>query len=159
MGLGEWITGVPSFLSRFDRVDGATNTWLVGPGVRPGLVHFEALVGDMKATVIATTEPGPPFALIFEREPPRSVQSDVPFEVSIGIVDADRFSTPSEAPVTAAITFGGGTLSGTITVHATGTSAEFRNLVLRGAGLVMLRFSSPGLTDAVSQLISVTAAP
>lgn len=159
MGLGEWITGVPSFLARFERVNAAANTWLVGPGIRPGFVSFRAHVADKTVEISATTEPGPPVALVFERAPPQTAQRDVPFQVSIGIVDADRFRTNSVAPVTASISFGQGTLSGTTTVNASGTSADFQNLAIRGTGLFMLRFSSPGLTDIVSGLISVTAAP
>lgn len=65
----------------------------------------------------------------------------------------------SSAVVTAAISSGTGTLSGTTAVAAINGVAAFNNLRITGTGAHTLVFSSPGLANATSASFAVAPAP
>jgi hypothetical protein len=78
---------------------------------------------------------------------------------SVGVRDAANNPVQSDAPVTAAIASGAGTLGGTTTVASVGGVATFTDLRITGVGTFTLVFTSSGLTQATSSAITVTAAP
>jgi len=135
-------------------------TWRVQPAGTAGGVFFYANVdGQRSAPLSAVVNSGPPVALAMEQQFAVSGKSGVPipFYVWVQTVDADGFRAASQAPVTASIATGNGTLSGPTTVNASGGLAGFINLVIDGTGVFTLRFTSPGLTPVVSNPITVTA--
>jgi hypothetical protein len=62
-------------------------------------------------------------------------------------------------PVTAAISSGTGTLSGTTVVNATNGSASFPGLIINGTGAHTLSFTSGSLTPAATASFNVSALP
>lgn len=67
--------------------------------------------------------------------------------------------TTSNAPVTAVISSGVGTLGGTTTVNAVNGVATFTNLTVTGTGVFTLTFTSIGLTQATSRGITISEPP
>ncbi len=153
-----WLPGVGSDL-RVERV-GTTNRFVFRPAGVPTVMMLRADAGGVASNdVSVVVNAGPPVALKFEVPPPSAPLSGVPFAVTLSMADADGFQAFSEAPVTASIASGSGTLSGTTTVAQSGYWTVFSNLIIKGTGPHTLRFSTPGLPDLVSPPFTVRAAP
>lgn len=143
---------------RFEHVGG--RTWRAIPAGVPGGAILYAEAGRERSGPISVwVAPGPAMALEIEAPQPTSVQRGLPFTVFVRTVDADRFGTPWEGPITAAIASGDGTLSGPTTRPAGGYSTIFEGLRIDGVGVFTLRLSSPGLIPAVTGPILVTPPP
>ncbi len=78
---------------------------------------------------------------------------------AVSILDAAGLPMSVTNPVTVTIASGTGVLNGTTTVNAVGGIATFSGLSITGFGSYTLSFSSPGLTTATSNPISVAALP
>jgi hypothetical protein len=130
--------------------------------VGPRTLQFEAtdLAGATSTTIDLTA--GVASQLTLATQPSASVQNDIPFpsQPVIQLLD-DNGNAASQAGVvvTAAIESGGGTLGGTlvVTTDAAGVAA-FTDLALTGAvGDRTLRFTAPGMSEAQSNTVTVTA--
>jgi hypothetical protein len=114
--------------------------------------------------VIVTPPPPPPQVptqLGISRQP-GGAQAGAPLnpQPRVEIRDAHNgIVAGSTAAVTATITGGSGTLSGTTTVNAAAGVATFSNLVITSAGTYTVTFSSPGLTSVASAAVTITAPP
>ena len=143
-----WRPGVPNILL-VERI-GTTNTFSFRP-TGPYFAMLRASAGGVDSDLVnAVVGTGPPAALKFDLAPGPGLLSGVPFFVSLWTVDADGFSTRSEAVVTASIASGTGTLSGTTTGVSRSYQTSFDSLIIRGTGVHTLRFTSPGLADLVA---------
>jgi uncharacterized protein YjdB len=92
---------------------------------------------------------------------PTSVVSgvDIAPAVVIEVRDASNaLVTSSNAFITVALASGGGTLAGTLTMHAVSGRATFSDLRINGSGTYSLAVSAAGLTGATSATFTVTAA-
>jgi hypothetical protein len=130
------------------------------------------IIGTVGSRTLSFSAPGltgvtsAPFTLnagaasrLVVRTQPTGAQSGAPFltqpvvEVRDG---ADNVVPTSTAPITAAISSGGGTITGTTQVPATAGVATFTNVRLDGVvGDRTLIFSSPGLTAAISSTFAL----
>ena len=115
-------------------------------------------------SIAAVPPPPPPSAtqLAITTQPSGSAASGTPFgtQPSIQLRDAQGAAvSQSGVPVTVSVATGSATLSGNLTVNTNSTGrATFSGLTLTGpVGAHSLRFSSPGLTDAVSGTINLAA--
>jgi hypothetical protein len=104
---------------------------------------------------------GPPSQLSITTQPSASATAGVVFtqQPVIQLLDADGNTvSQSGVAITAAINTatGSGTLGGTTTVTTSGSGvATFSGLKISKTGSYTLRFTSPGLTQAVSITITV----
>jgi hypothetical protein len=111
---------------------------------------------------IAAVAPAPATQLSISTQPSATAASGTQFgtQPSIQLRDAQGAAvSQSGVPVTVSVASGSATLSGTLTVSTNSTGlATFSGLTLTGPiGAHTLRFSSPGLTDAVSATITLGA--
>ncbi len=101
---------------------------------------------------------GTPASLVFDAAP-GSAQSGHPLSpVAVRALDAGGLTaTAFSAPVTLALTQGGGLLDGTLTVNAVNGVALFDDLALTGTGLHRLRAAGTGLEPADGALFRALA--
>jgi hypothetical protein len=153
-----WMPGVSGDL-RVAPV-GSGNRFVFRPAAMPTVMLLRATAGGVGSDYVwVSVSAGPPTALKFDVRPPSAPVSGVPFSVTLWMADADGFQAFSEAAVTASIASGTGTLVGTTTVAQNGHWTIFSNLAVIGTGPHTLRFSSPGLTDLVSEPFTVRTPP
>src|SRR5207247_8376587 len=119
------------------------------------------ITGNTSTTPI-TTVPGAASQLLVVQSPTANPQSGVSFptQPTIQLRDANGNSVSSaNIGVTATITAGGGTLSGTTTVSTNGSGlATFTNLAISGStGARTLTFSASGLSSVNAGPLTVSA--
>ncbi len=129
-------------------------------GVYTATVPVTSTVSGVAAasvSVTLTVSPGAPTQLGVATQPTTATSgvtlSPAP---TVEIRDASGARVTSTASVTASIESGSGTLLGTTTVAAVNGTATFADLRLAGSGAHVLRFTSSGLTSALSAPIAVT---
>jgi hypothetical protein len=128
-------------------------------GVRVGTATISATSGTLSTAMSVTVIPGAATQLAVRAQPAEgAIGSPLAPQPVVEIRDAaGNLATSSTAAVTAAISNGGGSLSGTVTVSAVGGVATFSGLtVLGSAGLRRLSFTSLGLATAVSGEFNLT---
>jgi hypothetical protein len=114
--------------------------------------------------VIITPPPPPPQVatqLGLSRQP-GGAQAGAPLnpQPRVEVRDANNAVVAgSTAAVTATITGGSGTLSGTTTMNAAAGVAAFSNLAITSPGTYTVTFSSPGLASVTSAAVTITAPP
>lgn len=126
-----------------------------------GSHQLTATTNGVTAVVInATAEPGPPVRLVIITQPWTTHAAGQPLGTQPVIEIRDQFDnrvTNATNEVTAATLSGAQTLSGQVTVAATGGRATFTDLTVNGSGTVQLRFSAGPLAGAVSAPFLVPA--
>jgi hypothetical protein len=107
-------------------------------------------------TVAWTGNAAPTDALVVDDEPSNAWTGEVIRPpVVVNLTDGVSLKPSATDTVTAAIASGAGTLSGTVSVAAVGGVATFANLIVSGAGLHTLSFTSPGYAAATSASFKV----
>jgi hypothetical protein len=116
--------------------------------------------GLTTATQEITLTGGTPTKLTIETTPAGAV-TETPFTTQpvIRIADTQGNRTSATRTVTAAISTGAGTLSGTKTVTSVDGLATFSDLALTPAGDYRLTFTSSGLTSVTTGTFTVTPKP
>ncbi|MGH7619159.1 MAG: beta strand repeat-containing protein, partial [Gemmatimonadaceae bacterium] len=142
------VAGVATFTDL--QLNGVGNTVLTFTTTSPNL---------QVASAAFNVAPGPPSQLILSAQPTSSLTSTlfVPQPV-VRIADAGGNTvTTSTAAVTVSVNSGLGAVAGTLTINAVAGVATYTDLQLIGIGAQTLKFSSAGLTDAISGTINVVA--
>ena len=137
-------------------VSGGTITAL-----KVGSTTISASAGPATASVIVTVTPGAAAVLALRAQPAgAAIGSMLTTQPVVEVRDANgNVVIASSAPVTVAITSGGGTLGGTTTVNAVSGVATFSLSIAGSAGARILSFSSPGLASATSAELTMTPPP
>lgn len=116
-----------------------------------------AAAGIADASQDVVLEPGVPIRLLL-RSMSLGATSGVPFDTPPRVAIADAAGntvTTGTQNVTVRMESGPGELSGATTIAAVGGIATFPNLALSGLGGHTLRFTSPGLVEALSDPVIV----
>ena len=161
---GGTLGGTTSATTNGSGVAAFTNLSITGSaGDRTLSFSATGLTGTTSGIVsITALPPSPATQLSISTQPSATAASGTPFatQPSIQLRDAQGAAvSQSGVPVTVSVASGSATLSGTLTVNTSSTGrATFSDLTLTGtAGAHTLRFTSPGLTDAVSATINLGA--
>lgn len=128
-------------------------------GATPGTNTLTATVVGTAITANVTATATAPATQLAVTADVSAATSGVAFPTAIVVAVRNAFDgtvTTSTATVTAALSSGTGTLVGTTTVNAVNGVATFSNLRINGVGAHQLTFTATGLTEATSQLITVT---
>ncbi|HSE50607.1 MAG TPA: Ig-like domain-containing protein [Gemmatimonadales bacterium] len=161
---GGTLGGALSATTNGSGVAAFTNLSITGSaGDRTLSFSATGLTGTTSGIVsITALPPSPATQLSISTQPSTTAASGTPFatQPAIQLRDAQGAAvSQSGVPVTVSVASGSATLSGTLTVNTNSTGqATFSGLTLTGtAGAHTLRFTSPGLTDALSATINLGA--
>ena len=161
---GGTLGGTTSVTTDASGVAGFTDLSITGsPGDRTLSFSSAGLTGATSNVIsIAAGAPSPATQLSISTQPSGTAASGTAFSTqpSIQLRDAQGAAvSQGGVPVTVSVASGSATLSGNLTANTSSTGlATFSGLTLSGpVGAHTLRFSSPGLTDAVSATINLGA--
>lgn len=134
----------------------------LGPTAGPNSFTATSSVGQVTFRETATAVTGPASRLFIATQPSTTAQSGVVLaqQPVVQLRDSNNANvSQAGVPVTASLTGGSGTISGTLTVNTNASGqAVFTGLAISGtAGTRTLTFSASGLTSATSGSITLSA--
>ena len=132
----------------------------IAKGTASIVAHWRSISGSATLTVGSAAAPASAAQLFVSRQPAGAESGRVlSTQPVIQLRDASgAIASASTARVTASLTSGDATLSGTTRVDAVDGVASFTDLRLDGAGAQTLTFTASGLTSAVAS-VTVTQTP
>ena len=131
-------------------------------GAKIGTTHISASTGSVSSSSVdVTVTPGAAAQLVLRTQPAGAVSAvSLTTQPVIEIRDhAGNLVTTSSIPVTASVSAGNGTLSGTLTIAAVAGVATFTDLTVTGSGSVTLTFNAAGVTSVTAAPFVVSATP
>jgi uncharacterized protein YjdB len=135
----------------------ATFTNVQVDGLGAHAISFAAAGLTSATSAVFQVVAGAPTQLVVVTQPSNGVSSlPLTTQPVIEVRDATGNITTSNAPISAAVASGVGTLSGTTSVNASNGTASFNDLAITGTGTFTLTFTSAGLTSATSSSFTVT---